>query len=510
MSINGLIELENIFNKKKEYAKKKRKEQLNSLIELNRIYLSKNINKKINFPIKMTTLNMKLYPPKLPFSKHYIHTNKSIILSNNIFHQSTHEINYIYNDCIFEPFSIPINNELEINKLLFLIICNNINQEILLKIFILFRTKQIIKNIPEILIYLSKKTNIPIEWILEIWYQNSIYYNYKFNKNSKQMNYNLCDVCWLFNCNEHLKFIRWFKIGYEMPFFISLIEKKEILKNISFSNKKILKTLIKTFDNNNLIIKLFNLITNKFITNEIINKINFNQNIIKKEKIIIKKIYPTIKYTQNNPIISPPPCLHDGLCLNNSMCSCFLNSIYCGNRCGCIKCNIKFPTCNCNDCNINCFCIKNSISCNNCNCNNCFLKDFIEKDLEIKNSIVQGLGLFSSQLIKKKEFIIEYTGEIIDFNTTETRGKIYEQFKCSYIFDLSSIYKKYDTSIDAMFLGNKSRFINHSDTPNIEAKTIKDNEKYKILFFAIKDIQIGEELFFTYNYEEESKIKFGF
>jgi SET domain-containing protein len=54
-------------------------------------------------------------------------------------------------------------------------------------------------------------------------------------------------------------------------------------------------------------------------------------------------------------------------------------------------------------------------------------------------------------------------------------------------------------------MGNSSRFINHSSTPNLVARSMQVNGRKRIGFYSIKDIKIGEELFFNYNFKEEHK-----
>lgn len=52
--------------------------------------------------------------------------------------------------------------------------------------------------------------------------------------------------------------------------------------------------------------------------------------------------------------------------------------------------------------------------------------------------------------------------------------------------------------IDAKYMGNKSRFINHSTTPNIKAKIVHSGGDLHIAFYAMKNIQPGTELVFDY------------
>ena len=61
-------------------------------------------------------------------------------------------------------------------------------------------------------------------------------------------------------------------------------------------------------------------------------------------------------------------------------------------------------------------------------------------------------------------------------------------------------------SVDAKYKGNKSRFINHSKTPNLFAENKYCNGEIYVAFYALKDILPGNELFFNYvGYIEKEK-----
>jgi histone-lysine N-methyltransferase EZH2 len=118
---------------------------------------------------------------------------------------------------------------------------------------------------------------------------------------------------------------------------------------------------------------------------------------------------------------------------------------------------------------------------------------------------MEGYGLFTGDNIKRCEFVLEYSGELITTIEAERRGYFYEKRRSSYLFDVATKNGELYHTIDATRMGNSSRFINHSSTPNLVARNMQVNGRKRIGFYSIKDIKIGEELFFNYNFKEEHK-----
>jgi SET domain-containing protein len=119
------------------------------------------------------------------------------------------------------------------------------------------------------------------------------------------------------------------------------------------------------------------------------------------------------------------------------------------------------------------------------------LVDDVEPLYVVHESPVHGRGVFARRLIPAGTRIIEYTGEIVDWDeccrrTEEKGGPIGHTF----FFSLNN-----GMLIDGGSGGNEARFINHSCEPNCEAEEDEDSRVY---ICSLRDIAPGEEL--NYNY----------
>ena len=95
--------------------------------------------------------------------------------------------------------------------------------------------------------------------------------------------------------------------------------------------------------------------------------------------------------------------------------------------------------------------------------------------------------------LKKGTYVHEYVGELIDDDLSERRGHLYDKHGHSYLFNQTE--KK---AIDASRKGNKVRFCNHVNDPNIEVKRVFVNGEMRIGFYAKRDIPAQAELFIGY------------
>jgi histone-lysine N-methyltransferase SETD1 len=126
--------------------------------------------------------------------------------------------------------------------------------------------------------------------------------------------------------------------------------------------------------------------------------------------------------------------------------------------------------------------------------------------LAARRSHIHGWGLFTKVDIKKDGMIIEYMGEIVRQCIADKREKEYETsgIGSCYMFrlDLQRI-------VDATMNGCMARFMNHCCTNNAYAKVIGVDGTMglpadkKIVVFANRDINAGEEITYDYKFPVE-------
>ena len=100
--------------------------------------------------------------------------------------------------------------------------------------------------------------------------------------------------------------------------------------------------------------------------------------------------------------------------------------------------------------------------------------------------------------LPKGTHIMEYVGEIIDVETADMRGTLYDREGTSFLFDLNA-----DQVIDAAKFGSRSKFLNHSSDPNVSVRTVLVNGQNRISMRTRRAVAAGEELYFDYGYSTD-------
>ncbi|KAL9913079.1 trithorax-related isoform 1-T1 [Glossina fuscipes fuscipes] len=127
------------------------------------------------------------------------------------------------------------------------------------------------------------------------------------------------------------------------------------------------------------------------------------------------------------------------------------------------------------------------------------MKQEWRNNVYLARSKIQGLGLYAARDMEKHTMIIEYIGEVIRTEVSEIREKQYEaRNRGIYMFRLDE-----DRVVDATLCGGLARYINHSCNPNCVTEIVEVDRELRIIIFAKRRINRGEELSYDYKFDIE-------
>jgi len=131
--------------------------------------------------------------------------------------------------------------------------------------------------------------------------------------------------------------------------------------------------------------------------------------------------------------------------------------------------------------------------------------DDTDLDLEVKDIPCKGRGIVTKKMFNKGDFVVEYSGEVIDIGLAKDRESMYslDITKGCYMYYFNHRDKQY--CIDATAeTGRFGRLINHScKTPNCVTKVVMLGDSPRLILVAKQVIEEGEEL--LYDYGDRSK-----
>ncbi|UMM26442.1 hypothetical protein L5515_010140 [Caenorhabditis briggsae] len=136
------------------------------------------------------------------------------------------------------------------------------------------------------------------------------------------------------------------------------------------------------------------------------------------------------------------------------------------------------------------------------NCKNQNFKANDVSKVSVSHTVSKGFGLFAAFDIKKDDFVIAFTGDVISSNEYKMRILNYKKSKT-----FPYIYKSGPFYIDATERGNPAKYSNYACNFNMRTEKWQLDGKIEgfvaLGFFAERRIKKGEELTIDYNFDED-------
>lgn len=132
-----------------------------------------------------------------------------------------------------------------------------------------------------------------------------------------------------------------------------------------------------------------------------------------------------------------------------------------------------------------------------------------EDGLQIHVFPGKGRGIVTTRLFRKGEFVVEYSGDLIDMNEAKKREKLYaaDQNTGCYMYYFQHKGQSYcvDATAESSRLG---RLVNHSRSGNLAPKVIEIEDRPHLLLVARFDILPGKELLYDYGDRSSLSLKY--
>lgn len=111
--------------------------------------------------------------------------------------------------------------------------------------------------------------------------------------------------------------------------------------------------------------------------------------------------------------------------------------------------------------------------------------------LEVRKSRVYGLGCFALEPVGKRRKIAAYAGELVS-----GRRKVLARIRKQEAEGVIKVIQLHEAlAVDGAVGGDATAYINHSCAPNAFMRVSPGD---RILFFALRDIEAGEEITIDY------------
>ncbi|KAL3271694.1 hypothetical protein HHI36_022166 [Cryptolaemus montrouzieri] len=136
------------------------------------------------------------------------------------------------------------------------------------------------------------------------------------------------------------------------------------------------------------------------------------------------------------------------------------------------------------------------------------LRNNVEDGLKICYFEDKGRGVVAEKPFSKGEFVVEYSGDLIDIPEAKKREEMYamDQNTGCYMYYFKHNNQQYciDATPESDRLG---RLVNHSRNGNLQTRTISVDGKPRLVLIAKENIQIGEEILYDYGDRSKESLK---
>jgi len=148
----------------------------------------------------------------------------------------------------------------------------------------------------------------------------------------------------------------------------------------------------------------------------------------------------------------------------------------------------------------------------NCACGQSCCNRVVQRGVILKLQVFdvgdnRGVGVRTLQPIARGSFVCEYSGELLSYKSAKRRAQNADPAAHNYILTVREFFgeKSLTTYVDATYVGNVGRFINHSCEPNLFVQPVRvENTVPRVALFALRYIPVYTEL--TYDYSGGANI----
>lgn len=132
------------------------------------------------------------------------------------------------------------------------------------------------------------------------------------------------------------------------------------------------------------------------------------------------------------------------------------------------------------------------------------LRSGIEKGLRVYHFEGKGRGIVAMRMFNRGDFVVEYSGDLIDMQEARGRELKYAQDQNTGCYMYYFKHRNIQYCIDATAeTGRLGRLVNHSRNGNLITRVIDVDQVPRLVLVAKDTIEIGEEV--TYDYGDRSK-----